>query len=278
MKYLFAGLLITLAVGLSSPAMALSDGRAATRFSLQEAADFSKYIEYELAYRGAHVAIVYRSDDAFDSLPGHVPYSHASFWVYTPIDAADGRTLYGYTVFNLYHRVDRPGESYLVQDWPLNFARSDVTGRVGVIVPLPEMQNRILDVMASPIYEDLHNPDYSLISNPNDLRLQNSTEFVLDVVSSAAWEIDAERERIKVNINAYFDPTELAFSGWDRFAAPLFNPALRLDDQGDDVQMADFRSMSEFMSVYNLAQAVFELESTAIASAGASVPTASSHQ
>ena len=111
------------AVGLvlyvASPAQAGSDGRPSDVFSLQEAADFSKIIERDLAARGARVALVFRSGRDRDDLRGDVRYTHGAFWVYTAIEIGDGSTVYGYAVYNLFHYSDDQQISYLEQNWPL---------------------------------------------------------------------------------------------------------------------------------------------------------------
>lgn len=260
MRLRLVSVLAALALTACSQVMPGSSRTPTDVFSLQDAADFSKQIERELAERGAFVALVFRSGRSRDALPDGVRYTHGAFWVYTPIETEDGGTVYGYAVYNLYHGEEDVTASYLAQDWPLDFTRGDAVGEVGVIVPVPEMQRRILDVMASDNYEALHQPDYALLSNPDDLRYQNCNEFMLDIVASAAWET-TDRARIKVNIAEYVNATPIPLNFWERLTASWFDPRVRLDDQGEAVQSTTFAAIRDFMAEYELDQESFELSS-----------------
>lgn len=252
-----------------TPVLPGSNNAPADEFTIQEAADFSKLIERELAARGAYVALVFRSGRQRDAMPDGIRYTHGAFWVYAPVETEDGETIYGYAVFNLYHEDEDTRRSYLYQDWPLDFTRGDVVGEVGVVVPSPEMQRRILEVMASDDYEALHQPDYSLISNPADPRYQNCTEFMLDVVAAAAWET-SDRERLKVNLDAYFEPAEVQLDFFQRTFGPMFDARVRLEDHDSAIETATFSGIAQFMDTYALDQDVFELRSPHAASADAS--------
>ncbi|WP_291842932.1 DUF2145 domain-containing protein [Maricaulis sp.] len=258
MLRLIACCLVLLIPGI--PAGADSDARPVDHFTLQEAANFSKQVERELADQGAYIALVFRSGRPRADLPDGVRYTHGAFWVYGPVTEADGSQGYGYAVYNLYHGQADPTRSHLVQDWPLDFMRGDAVGEVGVIIPSEEMQIRLLDVLASDQYDALHQPDYSLLSNPADLRYQNCTEFLLDVVAAAAWLTD-DRTRIKVNLDAYFLPTSLRLGWWQRMTAGWFDPRIRLDDQTNGpVRVATFASISDFMLTFELADNAHEIE------------------
>ncbi|MFT6662617.1 MAG: hypothetical protein ACJA0K_002628 [Maricaulis maris] len=258
MRYLIACCLFI--VSAATPAWADSDARPIDHFTLREAADFSKQVERELAQRGAYIALVFRSGRPRDALPDGVRYTHGAFWVYGPVTEADGSQGHGYAVYNLYHGQDDPTTSYLAQDWPLDFMRGDVVGEIGVIIPSEEMQIRLLDVIASDQYDALHQPEYSLLSNPADLRFQNCTEFLLDVVAAGAWLTD-DRARIKINLDAYFPPTRVELGWWERLTAGWFDPRIRLDDQGNGpVNIASFSSISDFMLTFDLADESFEIQ------------------
>lgn len=241
------------------PAGAGSGAAPADRFSLAEAADFSKQIEQDLAARGARLAIVFRSGRGRDGLPDGIRYTHGAFWVYHPIQTEAGDTLFGYGVYNLYHGEENQLISNLVQDWPLDFARGDVIGEVGIIIPSPEMQRRILGVMASPAYHRLHNPNYSLVSNPHDSRFQNCNEFMLRVVASAAWQSN-DPDILQSAINAHFEPTRVRTGLLTRMFGPSVDDRLRIDDHNGPIRTTTFSSLAEFMQRNGLTQSVYELE------------------
>ena len=254
-----------------------SNGRPVDSFTLQETAAFSKQIERELAERGAYVAMVFRTGRPRSGLPEGIRYTHGAFWVYTPVPTQGGGTQYGYAVYNLYHEISPVTVSGLYQDWPLDFTRGDAVGQVGVIIPNEEMQERILDVIASPLFETLHNPDYSLLSNPGDPRYQNCNEFMLDVIASAIWQTTS-REQIKVNLDAYFNASRVELNLFERWFGPLIDQRLRLDDHYGDIRTATYSSMEDFMLAFQLAdpEDTFEIEAPYFAgepsSAAASEP------
>ncbi|MEE2527128.1 DUF2145 domain-containing protein [Hyphobacterium sp. HN65] len=235
-----------------------SGAAPANRFSVEEAADFSKQIERDLAARGARIALVFRTGRDREDLPDGVRYTHGAFWVYQPIRTEDGETLYGYAVYNLYHGEEDRLVSNLVQDWPLDFARGDVVGEAGIIIPSPEMQRRLFEVMTSSTYSDMHNPAYSLVSNPFNGRYQNCNEFILRVLAAAVWETD-DPVFIQEAINTHFRPAHIRAGFMMRVFGPSVDERLRIDDHNGAIRTVTFRSLADFMQTNNLASDVYEL-------------------
>jgi hypothetical protein len=182
-----------------------SSRAANPHLSPEAAIAFAKQIENDLAAKQARLAIVFRTGRTRDNLPEGISYTHGAFWAYVPITTAEGQSVHGYAVYNLYHGDGETmprTQSYLHQDFPLDFVRGSAVDDVGIIVPSPEMQRRILHIMASPTYEQLHIPSYSLVANPLDARHQNCNEFMLDVIGSAAWET-TDYDQIKANLRRH---------------------------------------------------------------------------
>lgn len=237
-------------------------GRAAKRhFQPAEAAVFAKQIERNLAGKNAHLAIVFRTGRPRSQLPEGIAYTHAAFWVYGDIRGADGRIYKGYSSYNLYQN-DQPDEpidqSHLAQDFPLDFVSGDQADDVAVIIPSPEMQRRILAIIASPTYERLHVLSYSLVSNPFDAAHQNCTEFVLDVIASAAWQT-SDYPQIKADLAAHFTPTIVHANIFERVFGPMVNPRLKMDDQSGEIVTATYESMAAFMTANHLVQETYVL-------------------
>ena len=255
---------LLLACGLAStPAGASSDGHPVDYFTLSEAAGISKRIERELASRGVYAALVFRAGQPREDLPEGLEYTHGSFWVYGPIDTVGGGTTYGYAVYSLYHGFFDETRSHLAQDWPLDFVRGAAADEFGIIIPTPQMQVRILDVIASDTYEALHQPAYSALSNPGDPRFQNAEEFLLDVVASAAW-LRTDRAQIKSNLRAYFAPAIVKMNWFERLMADWFDPRIDLDDQPGPVRIATFSTIADFMLAFDLASDVVEIEAASM--------------
>lgn len=258
--------LVALAAEGGAPAQAQDSGfshpGAASYLTAEAAAKFSKQIERDLAAKQARLAIVFRTGRPRKELPEGISYTHGAFWAFTPITLSDGRQISGYAVYNLYagDGKDVPkDESSLRQDFPVDFAAGTAVDDVAVIVPSPEMQRRILSVMASPTYAKLHQPAYSLISNPLNLKYQNCNEFMLDVIAAAAWETD-DINQINVNLNAHFKPTVVKANALQRIFGPMVDSRLKTDDQKGKLVTATYESMAAFMKANGLMQESYVIQ------------------
>jgi len=239
-------------------------GAPANHLTAEQAAAFSKQVERDLADKGARLAIVFRTGETRDMLPDGISYTHGAFWTFVPISLDDGRVINGYAVYNLYHGDGKTlamDKSYLHQDFPIDFVAPSAVDDVAVIVPTAEMQRRILSIMDSPTYRALHIEPYSLVSNPHDIRYQNCTEFMLDIIAAAAWET-ADMAQIKANLKQHFRPTKVKTSLIERFLAPLAEDRIKTDDQGSTIITATYESMAAFMRDNGLLKEAYILRRT----------------
>ncbi len=244
-----------------SGGMGFSGRGAAEHLKPQDVATFAKQIERSLAAKDARVAIVFRSGRPRKDLPEGIRYTHGAFWVYGETTGADGKTYKGYAVYNLYQGDGKSlpeTESYLAQDFPVDFVAASQEDDVGIIIPSPEMQRRLANLIASPDYEKLHVHSYTLVSNPFNAAHQNCTEFVLDVVAAAAWQTD-NYAQIKADLKAHFTPTVVHANLFQRVFGPIVDPRLNLDDQDGDILTADFDSIARFMHDNGLQQESYVL-------------------
>lgn len=244
--------------GVSAPAFSQdSSGQVAVaHLTAPQAADFSKQVERDLAAKGARVAMVFRSGRPREKLPEGIAYTHGAFWVYRTVKTADGRTLNGYAVYNLYSGDGKElavNRSQLVQDWPFDFIRGSFVDDVAVIIPSPEMQRRILAVIDSPDYARLHNPNYSLVASPWRRKYQNCNNFMLNVVGAAAWDT-RDPERITANLKAHFTPTTVKAGPLMRMFGPIADKRIRTDDHDGPIRTSTYESMAAFMKGNGLLQ------------------------
>jgi hypothetical protein len=238
---------------------------ASAHLTGEEAAAFSKQIERDLAGKGARVAIVFRTGRPRSELPDGIDYTHGAFWTFVPITLDDGRAINGYAVYNLYHgdgKTLAKDKSYLHQDFPLDFIAATAVDDIAVIIPSPEMQRRITEIMASPAYTDLHIKPYSLVSNPHDIKYQNCNEFMLDVIAAAAWET-SDMAQIKTNLQKHFKPTVVKTSLIERVLGPIADSRLKTDDQRGPIVTVTYESMASFMRDNGLLQETYILRRTA---------------
>jgi hypothetical protein len=228
----------------------------AAHFTAEQAAAFSKQVERDLAAKGARVAMVFRAGRGRDQLPEGISYTHGAFWVYRTIQTADGQSLSGYAVYNLYAGDGKTWpttESRLVQDFPLDFTRGSTVNDMAVIIPSPEMQRRILEVIDSPTYQKVHNPAYSLVANPWARKYQNCNNFMLDVIAAGVWRTD-DPDRITADLKAHYKPTIVKANAILRFFGPIADKRLRTDDQHGPIRTATYESLAAFMKENNLLQ------------------------
>jgi hypothetical protein len=249
--------------GAAAPALAQDSSAhaVAAHFTSEQAAAFSKQVERDLAAKGARVAMVFRAGRGRDQLPEGISYTHGAFWVYRTIKTADGQELSGYAVYNLYAGDGKAWPTYqsrLVQDFPLDFTRGSTVDDMGVIIPSPEMQRRIIAVIDSPDYQKVHNPDYSLVANPWARKYQNCNNFMLDVMAIGIWNT-TDPERIAADLKAHYKPTIVKANAVLRFFGPIADKRLRTDDQHGPIRTATFESLAAFMKDNNLLQESYVL-------------------
>jgi hypothetical protein len=258
MTRLFSLIFVIFLTMLPSFAAAGSSEAGKPKLPQADVAAFANRVQQDLAARRANVAIVARMGRDPALLPPGVLYTHVSFWVFSNIRGADGRTGRGYQVYNLYQLSSNQSRSNLVQDTPADFLAGAHRLDFSVIIPDVRLQEKLLKVIASPTYSALHNPRYSVLSNPANSQLQNCTEHTLDVIVASIYGTQS-KPQIKANIAAYFQPQENRLGGVKRFLASSASEALTTEDHGPKVATATFGSISRFMSTNKLVSEIYRI-------------------
>ncbi|WP_198924808.1 DUF2145 domain-containing protein [Nitrospirillum viridazoti] len=241
--------------GLSSSGRGVADGKL---FRSDEIATFAKKVEKTLAATGARVAIVGRVGVPLDQVPDGFHYSHVGFAVYSQITTADGRTVPGYAMYNLYQEDAHPERSDLVQDYPIDFFSGVQALDAGVLIPSEKLQDRILDVIRSSTYARLHDPHYSVIANPYTLGRQNCTEFVLDVITAAIYRT-GDIAKIKAAENVYFIAQPITVSPLKLLVGSMFMAGVSTSDQTGAPVTATFERISDFVREYDAGSQAFTI-------------------
>lgn len=239
-------------LGCAEVAMAGSSQAGFRPLPMVQVTPFAKEVEETLAARGVHVALVGRVGRDRSDLPEGIQYTHMGFWVYSDIRAEDGSVRRGYRVYNLYQRERQPNVSDLVQDRPVDFLAGAVQLEAGIIIPDPRLQAKLITVLNSDAYVEMHNPDYSLLSNPGNDVYQNCTEFTLNVLVAALYGTD-DMDRVKSNIRAHFSPQVIRISGFKRALGPVFMAGIAMDDHGARIGTATFSTIARFVEQHGLA-------------------------
>jgi hypothetical protein len=233
------------------PVYAGSQAHSKPHFPVDAIAAFAKQVEHAAAAEGARVFILARIGDPEDELPQGIHYTHTAFAVYSSITTADGRSVPGYAIYNLYQKAKDGGASELVIDYPIDFFAGVYRLKAGVIIPTPAMQDRLLAVITSPTYKKLHNSHYSIVANPYNSQFQNCTEHTLDVINAAIYKTDDIRQ-IKANTRAYFTPQKVHVSPLKLLAGSLFVASVHTSDQHDGIQTSTFTTIAHYLRQYHL--------------------------
>lgn len=226
------------------------------QFGMDEITSFSKKVEREIAKRGARVVIVGRVGRPASELPKGFSYTHTGFGVYSMITTSEGKKVPGYTMYNLYQKSDDLSASKLVQDFPIDFFAGVFELQAGVIIPKPEMQQRLLQVIASDTYNKLHNASYSAVANPFNSEYQNCTEHTLDVINAAIYETD-DIATIKANSKSYFNPQKVKMGRIKLMLGALMNEDVTLADHRGKPKTATYTTIANYMQEYDLVQEKF---------------------
>ncbi len=235
------------AAGFSS---ASSEAGETLHYSPEQILKFSKKVEKTLAAKGARVAILARKGRPASEMPEGMNFTHAAFAVYSEITTGDGRKLPGYAIYNLYQEDKNPDVSDLVQDFPVDFFAGVAVLEAGVIIPSPELQKRLLAVIASPTYKKLHDPHYSVIANPYTLGRQNCTEFVLDVTNAAIYKT-SDIKTIKANEKKYFVAQPVNVNPFKLMLGSMFSAEVSTSDQPGPPVTATFETIGQYLAKYD---------------------------
>lgn len=212
-----------------------------------DAAAFAKALEKHLAANRVRVAIVARAGRKAEDLPKGIAYTHTGFFVYSDITLADGRVVPGYVVYNLYQGLDGDkARSYLEQDFPINMVADMAEPYLGVIIPTPDMQNKILDVISSPRYAAMHVERYSLLANPLNAKFQNCTEFVLDVIIAGILGID-NYDAVKAYAATHFTPQTVRLGFFKSLLGPAFVKGVAVSDHNGPFRTATLGTIAQFL-------------------------------
>ncbi len=258
MRHYIKMIFVALTLMLPLPAMAGSSAAADAVLPTADVVGFANRVQRDLASRGANVAIVARVGRDPSLLPDGIRYTHVAFWVYSRITRADGSTGMGYRVYNLYQTAGDLTRSELVQDTPADFFAAAHRLDAGVIIPDPRLQQKLLNVIASPTYARLHNPSYSVLANPATRQFQNCTEHTLDVVMAALYDT-TDPTQIKANVAAHFAGQPVRLNGLQRLLAPAASQALTTADHGRAVRTATFGAIAGFMQNHDLDDSVYRV-------------------
>ena len=222
---------------------------------IEDAVMVSRKVEEYAAEHGARVFFLARQGRPTKELPKGVNYTHVSYAVYSMVRTDAGETVPGYAIYNLYQREDDPSKSHLVVDFTLDFLAGAQVPKVGVIIPKRSLQKRLLEVINSDSYAQLHNPDYSVLANPYDDTYQNCTEHVLDVLNAAIYQT-TDIEQLKLNTRAHFEAHKISINPFKLILGSLFKADIKTSDHKGAIRTATFGSLVNYLEKNDLVEKV----------------------
>jgi hypothetical protein len=256
---LFITLPFLLGIMFASPSWAGSQQEGEPQYTVEELAILSKKVEKTLAAKGARVFIIARSGRPAKDLPKGVTYTHVAFGVYSNIQTADGRTIPGYAFYNLYQDAEDGSKSKLVTDFTVDFLSSVHNAKVGIIIPNPALQKRLLSFIGTAEYQALHNPEYSVLANPNNTTFQNCTEYVLDVINAAIYQT-VNQDKLKQIAKEHFKAQDINLSPFTMLLGSMFVPGVTTKDHVGQIRTATFTTIANYFEQFNLAEGVLNIE------------------
>jgi hypothetical protein len=229
------------------------------KFGDQTIREFALKVNDALDAKKVNVAIIARSGRPRSELPKGISYTHVAFAVFEPVRGADGEIFHTYAVYNLYQGAEgRPDRSYLKQDLTYDFVSGIAEEDVAVCIPAEELQARLLQVIRSPAYAALHNPDYNLVTNPWVDRFDNCVTHTLKICMAAVYET-SDRARLYTNIRTYFRPTPLRFGPIKSVGSHFVEGLSHEDKDRSGLQTASYDSLKVFLEENGLVKESFKV-------------------
>jgi len=247
MKQLIAILLLTVTTFVHAG----SNQTTEAKFKPEQIATFAKNVEKYAAKQGARAFIIARLGQPKDKLPKGINFTHTAIAVYSQITLDDGKKVNGYAIHNLYQGAKDSNKSSLVTDYPVDFFWGAHELKAGIIIPTPELQQKIIEVIASGQNKEVHNPKYSLIANPFNNKYQNCTEHTLNIINAAIYQT-TDMKQLKANTKAYFEPQRVHVSRFKLGLGSLFADGVTTKDHKGKVKTTSFGSIGKYLEKYDL--------------------------
>lgn len=231
----------------SGELIAGSTAKAEAQFEPETITRFAKQVEKYIASQGARVVILGRIGRPPEDLPKGVTFTHTAIAIYSSIALPDGKTAKGYAIHNLYQNDKKLDRSDLVVDYPVDFFWGVYQLRAGIIIPTPELQQRLLQAYAKGMDKAVHRPDYSLLANPYNDRFQNCTEYTLDVINAAIYQT-TDYQQLKANSKAHFKAQPVKINGLKLLVGSVLMEDIKIQDHSGKVVIATFDTIGEYLA------------------------------
>lgn len=228
------------------PASAGSTQNAVNTFPIKEVEVFAKSVEKYAAAKGARAFLIARVGQPEEDLPKGIKFTHTAIAVYSAITLDSGEIVNGYAIHNLYQKEGELDKSELVIDYPVDFFWGAQAMKAGIIIPSPNLQAKIINVIANGLDRKLHNENYSVIANPFNNTFQNCTEHTLNILNAGIYESE-DMAFLKSAASEHFLPQEINTSPFKILMGSMFMDDVSTKDHAGKVKTATFSSLAKYL-------------------------------
>ena len=190
----------------------------------QKAIRLSKQVRDTLELSGANLALIGRIGS--DQSKRGVRYTHVGYLLREHPAGA----------WTVVHELNScgSGNSDLFDEGLANFYMDDLFEyETRIVIPSPDLQQKLGQILQSPLKRALHEPTYSSIAFPWSTQYQNSNGWIIETLALAAAGPDEIRNREQaqrwLRANGY-QPGKIHIGGGERAGARLFTPNVRFGD------------------------------------------------
>lgn len=244
------------------PTFAGSAQNTEIQFSVEEVDQFAKEVEMFAAKEGARAFIIGRVGRPEKDLPKGVNFTHTAIAIYSSITLDSGEVVKGYAIHNLYQKENQLNKSELVIDYPIDFFWGVNSLKAGIIIPTPDLQQRIIEVIANGNDKKIHNENYSVIANPFNNVFQNCTEHTLNVVNSGIYQT-TDINQLKSNAKQHFKPQRVKASPFKLLLGNWFVDDVSTKDHSGKIYTTTFSTLGKYLKNNELLSKAVVLKSDA---------------
>jgi len=207
--------------------------RPTTPRTVSRALDLALQTREQLDQSGASLALIARAGQDLTKWGLH--YSHMGLvWR----DHPKGK-------WTVVHELNQCGTatSEIYDEGLGNFFLDDLWRMEAVIlVPSPEMQQRLVAVLSTQKHVPFHQSRYSMVAYPFSTRYQNSNQWMLEVLAAASVRdvsIDSREQAQSWLKMAGYQPTELKLDALTRLGARMTRANVAFDDHPNELRYSD---------------------------------------
>ena len=233
---------------------------AEAQLPVEQVEDFATQLEPYAAKQGARAFIIARIGRPENELPKGIKFTHTAIALYSEISLESGEKVNLYAIHNLYQKTDQRDKSELVIDYPVDFFWGVNALKAGIIIPNADVQQRIIEVIASGKDQQMHNENYSVIANPFNNEFQNCTEHTLNIINAGIYQT-TDLALLKSSAKQHFQAQRVKVNPLKLLLGNIFVEDVSTKDHSGRVRTTTFSTISQYLEENELLAKAVVLES-----------------